>query len=64
MYHSDNDPYVPLEKGVALANGLGSEVILVEGAGHFNVEAGYTRFERLLEDMAVLWEIGAANSST
>jgi len=49
VFHSDNDPYVPLEKAEELAKNLGTEIILVKNAGHFNEKAGYTRFDLLLE---------------
>ena len=49
VFHSDNDPYVPLEKAERLAKNLGVNVILVKNAGHFNEKAGYTKFELLLE---------------
>ncbi|MEW5996424.1 MAG: alpha/beta hydrolase [Candidatus Micrarchaeota archaeon] len=49
VFHSDNDPYVPLEKAEELAKNLGTEIILVKSAGHFNEKAGYTKFEMLLE---------------
>ena len=50
-YHSDNDPYVPLEKGKELEERLGAKFTLVEDAGHFNEKAGYTEFYRLLADI-------------
>jgi len=49
VYHSDNDPYLPLSLGRELAEKVGSKVILVKGAGHFNIAAGYDKFELLLE---------------
>ena len=49
VFHSDNDPYVPLEKAEFIAKQLGVEVILVKGAGHFNKDAGYTTFDLLLQ---------------
>jgi len=49
IFHSDNDPYVPLEKGKKLGEKLESEVLVIEGAGHFNKAAGYTEFPLLLE---------------
>jgi uncharacterized protein len=49
VFHSDNDPYVPLSLAEELAENLGTEVSLVEGAGHFNADAGYTAFPLLLE---------------
>ena len=49
LFHSDNDPYVPLEKGKELGEKVDSEIILIEGAGHFNTQAGFTKFPQLLE---------------
>ncbi|MDD5148166.1 MAG: alpha/beta hydrolase [Candidatus ainarchaeum sp.] len=49
VFNSDNDPYVPIEKGKELAEKLGTKLIIVKGAGHFNKAAGYTKFELLLE---------------
>jgi predicted alpha/beta hydrolase family esterase len=49
VFHSDNDPYVPLKKGIELAKKLGVDIILVKNAGHFNEKSGYTRFDLLLE---------------
>lgn len=49
IFHSNNDPYVNLEKAEELANFLEAEVNVVEGAGHFNKAAGYETFDLLLE---------------
>ncbi len=49
IYHSDNDPYVPLNKAKELAEKLNIKVKLIKGAGHFNVNSGYTKFEELFE---------------
>jgi len=49
VYASDNDPYVPLEKGEYLAERLGGELQITPEAGHFNEAAGYMGFEELLE---------------
>lgn len=54
VYHSDNDPYVPLEKGEELASKLVIEVTLIKEAGHFNEDAGYTSFEKILDDIKKL----------
>ena len=51
VFHSDNDPYVPLEKAEDLAKKLGVNVILVKNAGHFNEKSGYNRFELLLTEI-------------
>jgi len=49
VINSDNDPYVPLEKGQALADNLNTELIILKNAGHINEEAGYTEFSFLLD---------------
>ena len=49
VFHSDNDPYVPLRYGEEIAQKLGVELVLVKGAGHINEKAGYTKFNLLLE---------------
>ncbi len=49
IFHSDNDPYVPLEKAEELAKTLGVEIILIKGGGHLNATAGYLNFDLLLE---------------
>ena len=51
VFHSDNDPYVPLKKAEELAKNLDANLILVKNAGHFNEKAGYTKFELLLENI-------------
>jgi len=51
IYHSDNDPYVHLNKAKELARKLGVEVKEIKGAGHFNFEVGYDKFELLLSDV-------------
>jgi len=48
---SDNDPYVPLEQGRNIAKNLKTELIVLKNAGHMNEEAGFTRFDFLLEKM-------------
>jgi predicted alpha/beta hydrolase family esterase len=49
IFHSDNDPYVHLEKAEELQEKLNGELIIVPKAGHFNEAAGYDKFELLLE---------------
>lgn len=51
MYHSDNDPYIPLKKAKELAEKIGIKVNVIKGAGHFNEKAGYTQFEILLKEI-------------
>ena len=49
VYHSDNDPYVSLGNGKELAKNLGIDLIFIPNAGHFNMAAGYTEFNEILE---------------
>jgi predicted alpha/beta hydrolase family esterase len=49
VFHSNNDPYVSLGNGEELSKHLGTKLILVPGAGHFNTKTGYTAFPLLLE---------------
>ncbi len=49
VFHSDNDPYVPLEKAEYVAKMLGAEINIIKGAGHFNKKSGYTEFKILLK---------------
>lgn len=51
VFHSENDPYVPLEKATLLANNLRTEVINIPEGKHFNTDAGYTEFKELLATM-------------
>ena len=51
IYHSDNDPYVSLGNGKELAKNLGTKLIFISNAGHFNKNAGYITFEKLFEDI-------------
>lgn len=51
VFYSDNDSQVGPGNGLLLAQNLGVEPIFVQGAGHFNTQSGYTRFELLLEKM-------------
>lgn len=48
VFHSDNDPYVPLEKAEGLAGNLNIRPIIVKNAGHFNKASGYIKFTSLL----------------
>ncbi len=51
IYHSDNDPYIPLENAKAISKNLGGKLIVIKDAGHFNSKSGYDRFDRLLADI-------------
>ncbi|MFA5925952.1 MAG: alpha/beta hydrolase [Parcubacteria group bacterium] len=49
IFYSDNDPYVPAEKSREAVRRLEAESIFVKGAGHFNKDCGYDKFELLLD---------------
>ena len=51
VFHSDNDPYVSLGNGEALAKELGVELSFIPNAGHFNAKAGYFKFPELLKKL-------------
>ncbi len=51
LFHSDNDPYVPLEKAQKLGQVLETEPVIVKEAGHFNEESGFVNFPILLEEI-------------
>lgn len=51
VYASDNDPYVPARNTKELAKKLKTDLTRIKRAGHFNAAAGYTKFEKLLEDI-------------
>ena len=49
LFHSDNDPYVSLEKAKELASKLNSKLEIIKWAGHFNSWSWYLEFKKLLE---------------
>ena len=51
IYHSDNDPYVPINSAHEFADKLGVNVNIVSNAGHINEESGYIKFDLLLENI-------------
>jgi predicted alpha/beta hydrolase family esterase len=54
VYNSDNDPYVPLERGKSLADKLGVELTILHNSGHVNLAAGFDEFPQLLHDIRAL----------
>jgi predicted alpha/beta hydrolase family esterase len=51
IYHSDNDPNTCLENGEEIAEKLTVPLTLIPHAGHFNTNSGFTKFNRLLQDL-------------
>ena len=56
VYHSDNDPYVSLGNGEELAKKLDVELNFIPNAGHLNAESGWTKFDKLLQDVESVLE--------
>ncbi|MCF7844636.1 MAG: alpha/beta hydrolase [Kiritimatiellales bacterium] len=54
IFHSDNDPYLKMERAEKLSGHLNTEVNVVSGAGHFNKASGYTEFPQLLQKIEKL----------
>lgn len=54
IYHSDNDPYVPVECANELADKLDVKPKIIKNAGHFNEKAGFFKFEELFDDIKPL----------
>lgn len=49
LFHGDNDPYVPQDCAIELAERLETEVRWIQKGGHINGEAGFEQFELLFE---------------
>jgi len=56
IFHSDNDPHVPLEKAEFLKKKLRGELVLIKGGGHFNRQSGYTKFPELANQIKLLFQ--------
>lgn len=49
VFHSEDDQMVSVGNGIELAKQLGAELVIEKSAGHFNANAGYAKFEMLLD---------------
>ncbi len=49
IFHSDNDPYVKIEKAYELKDKLNCELSVIKNGGHLNQSSGFTTFPQLLE---------------
>lgn len=54
IYSSDNDPYVPMQKGKDIAKKVGAHFNVIHDGGHINASAGFTKFDQLLGDIKKL----------
>jgi len=51
VYHSDNDPYTCIDNGKQISKNLGINLTFIPNSGHFNTKSGYTKFDKLYEDI-------------
>ncbi|MFH0961911.1 MAG: alpha/beta fold hydrolase [archaeon] len=49
VFHSENDQYICLGNGEKIAKELGVQLTLIPGGKHLNGEAGFLKFDKLLE---------------
>lgn len=48
-YISTNDPFISQDALENFSRTIDSQLVVIEGAGHFNANAGYTEFHQILE---------------
>ena len=48
-FYSDNDPYLPFDVSDSFANEVSTKKVTIHNGGHFNSDAGYDTFDKLLE---------------
>ncbi len=51
IYHSDNDPYLSLDKAERVSKKLDVPIKIIPQAGHFNEASSYMEFDILLNDL-------------
>ncbi len=51
LYHGNNDPYIPVEDAITLAENLDANLNLIRNGGHLDQNSGYLMFELLLEEI-------------
>ena len=56
-YIGDNDPYIPLKNAKLMTDKLDSELVLIENGGHLNESAGFTKFEKLFDDVVEITKL-------
>lgn len=54
LFYSENDPYVPLQKGRELAGHLHVPLLVHKNAAHFNASAGFSTFPALLKRIQLI----------
>lgn len=53
VYHSENDPYVPVSMATEIANNLQANLHVIPNGGHLNTDSGFTEFDRLWQDISL-----------
>jgi predicted alpha/beta hydrolase family esterase len=53
VFHSDNDPYIPLWIGEEIAKKLDAELIVEKNGDHLNAPAGFLEYPKLLEKIMI-----------
>lgn len=51
IYHSNDDPYVPMPKAEEIAKNMNTDITVVPNGGHLNADAGYLQFFQLSDDI-------------
>ncbi len=51
VFHSEDDPLICIGNGEKIAGELGADLIRLKDAGHFNIKAGYDKFDLLIEKL-------------
>ena len=64
VYSSDNDPYVPKEKGEFISMKLDAKYKIIHEGGHINSASGFTKFDLLLTDIKVLLQSDPISSTS
>lgn len=54
VFHSDNDPYIPLWIAEEIAKKLNAELIIEHNGEHLNAPAGFLEYPRLLEKILLV----------
>ncbi|MBD3247675.1 hypothetical protein GF382_00095 [Candidatus Falkowbacteria bacterium] len=51
VFHSDNDPYVPMDKAHELEKALDAELNIISKGGHLNAGNGHLEFPEVFESI-------------
>lgn len=51
VFHGENDPYIAFDKSLELSRQLHANFTLIPEGKHLNASAGFTVFEKLLQEI-------------